>query len=140
VRGRSARRFATSNDWMNTGAAGVVQPRRASAASNDSSSGRPIERKYDGCFVSGYTPMRRPVSRDRRSTRSRISSKVGIGSRPSCACERKGSRSLARSVLSSASVKSSLNQPVVGRPPIVRVVFRSGNLTATSVVPPISCS
>ena len=49
---------------------------------------------------------------------------------------------LARSVFSSARVKSSVNQPVTDRPSIVLVVFRSANsgCSATSVVPPISFS
>src|SRR5690606_38546205 len=53
-----------------------------------------------------------------------------------------GDRSAARSVLSSASVKSSVNQPVWRDPLIVFVVRRSANsgLWATSVVPPISFS
>jgi hypothetical protein len=45
VRNRNARRFATSNDWMKTGASFVTIPHRASAASNSSSSGLLIERK-----------------------------------------------------------------------------------------------
>ena len=51
-------------------------------------------------------------------------------------------RSFARSVLSSASVKSSVNQPVSAVPSIVFVVRRSANSgwSATSVVPPISFS
>jgi hypothetical protein len=51
-------------------------------------------------------------------------------------------RSFARSVLSSASVKSSVNQPVYDVPSMTLVVLRSANsgLSATSVVPPISFS
>ena len=51
-------------------------------------------------------------------------------------------RSFARSVLSSASVKSSVNQPVSRLPSIVFVVLRDANSgwSATSVVPPISFS
>ena len=53
-----------------------------------------------------------------------------------------GRRSLARSVLSSASVKSSVNQPVNGCPSIIFVLRRFANsgCCATSVVPPISGS
>ena len=53
-----------------------------------------------------------------------------------------GIRSFARSVLSSASVKSSVNQPVMATPSIVLVVRREANSgwSATSVVPPISFS
>ena len=51
-------------------------------------------------------------------------------------------RSFARSVLSSASVKSSVNQPVIAVPSIVLVVRRAANsgCAATSVVPEISFS
>jgi hypothetical protein len=51
-------------------------------------------------------------------------------------------RSFARSVLSSASVKSSVNQPVTATPSIDFVVLRLANSgrSATSVVPPISFS
>jgi hypothetical protein len=51
-------------------------------------------------------------------------------------------RSTARSVLSSARVKSSVNQPVSGVPSITFVVRRSANSgrDATSVVPEISFS
>ena len=51
-------------------------------------------------------------------------------------------RSLARNVLSSASVKSSVNQPVVATPSSDLVVLRLVNSgwSATSVVPPISGS
>jgi hypothetical protein len=53
-----------------------------------------------------------------------------------------GIRSFARSVLSSASVKSSVNQPVRVTPSIVFVTRRSANSgwSATSVVPPTSFS
>jgi hypothetical protein len=53
-----------------------------------------------------------------------------------------GSRSTARSVRSSASVKSSVNQPVSSVPSITLVVRRSANSgrSATSVVPEISFS
>jgi hypothetical protein len=55
---------------------------------------------------------------------------------------RSGIRSRARSVFSSASVKSSLNQPVRAAPSIVFVVRRRANSgrAATSVVPEISLS
>jgi hypothetical protein len=59
---------------------------------------------------------------------------------PSKACERNGKRSRARSVLISASVKSSLNQPVIASPSTVFVRFRSGNRSAASVVDEISFS
>ena len=59
---------------------------------------------------------------------------------PSYSCERNARRSFARSVLISASVKSSVNQPVIAWPSTVFVVLRSGNFAATSVVPPISFS
>ena len=51
-------------------------------------------------------------------------------------------RSLARSVFSSASVKSSVNQPVSETPSIAFVVWRSANSgrVATSVVVEISFS
>ena len=51
-------------------------------------------------------------------------------------------RSIARRVLSSASVKSSVNQPVTAVPSIVLVVRRAANsgCAATSVVPEISFS
>jgi len=54
----------------------------------------------------------------------------------------RGIRSFARSVLSSASVKSSVNQPVVETPSISFVVLRAVNWgrSATSVVPLISFS
>ena len=53
-----------------------------------------------------------------------------------------GSRSRARSVRSSANVKSSVNQPVTLTPSIALVVRRAANSgwAATSVVPPISFS
>jgi hypothetical protein len=53
-----------------------------------------------------------------------------------------GIRSFARSVLSSASVKSSVNQPVSDTSSIVFVVRRLANSgwSATSVVPEISFS
>ena len=53
-----------------------------------------------------------------------------------------GIRSFARSVLSSASVKSSVNHPVSGVPSMTFVRRRSANSgwLATSVVPPISFS
>jgi hypothetical protein len=53
-----------------------------------------------------------------------------------------GSRSTARSVFSSASVKSSVNQPVSWTPSTVLVVRRPANSgwSATSVVPEMSFS
>jgi hypothetical protein len=71
--------------------------------------------------------------------------KVGTGSSPSKAvfCGRTlGRRSLARSVRSSASVKSSVNQPVMGLPSITLVVLRLANSgwSATSVVAVMSFS
>jgi hypothetical protein len=54
-----------------------------------------------------------------------------------------GMRSFARSVLSSRSVKSSVNQPSLNSTPSITLVFwRSANSgwSATSVVPPISGS
>ena len=53
-----------------------------------------------------------------------------------------GSRSLARSVRSSASVKSSVNQPVTDTPSMVLVARRPANSGRfdTSVVPEISFS
>jgi len=77
------------------------------------------------------------------ATRARTSSKVGIPYRPSKAVPRsRGRRSRARSVLSSASVKSSVNQPVMSVPSIVLAVRREANSgrLATSVVPEISFS
>ncbi len=69
----------------------------------------------------------------------------GIRASPSKAVlpgRRPGTRSLARSVRSSARVKSSVNQPVTARPSIVLVACRSANSgrSATSVVPEISFS
>ena len=53
-----------------------------------------------------------------------------------------GMRSFVRSVFSSASVKSSVNHPVIGTPSIVFVMRREANSgwLATSVVAPISFS
>ena len=74
-----------------------------------------------------------------------ISWNVGIPWRPSCSVLRgrnAGSRSFARSVLSSSSVKSSTNQPVAVAPSIVFVARRSANSgrLPTSVVPEMSFS
>ena len=73
------------------------------------------------------------------------SSKVAISNRPSQRVlrgRRSGSRSTARSVFSSASVKSSQNQPLTSRPPSSLTVRRSANsgCRATSVVSLISVS
>jgi len=74
------------------------------------------------------------------------SSNVGISYSPLCAVlagRMSGSRSFARSVLSSASVKSSVNQSFAKvMPSITFVVRRSANSgwAATSVVAPIAGS
>ena len=63
-------------------------------------------------------------------TSARISSSVGTSNMPSkrvLALRSAGSRSRARSVFSSASVKSSVNQPVTVTPSIVLVVLRAAN-------------
>ena len=68
---------------------------------------------------------------------------MGTSNRPSKAVPRSsGSRSRARSVLSSASVKSSVNQPLTEAPSTVFVARRAANSgrLATSVVPEISFS
>ena len=85
----------------------------------------------------------RPSRASAAATRSRISSNVGTSSWPSKRVERRrGRRSRARSALSSASVKSSVNQPLTATPSIVFVVRRAANSgrEATSVVPEISFS
>lgn len=71
--------------------------------------------------------------------------RVGTSKRPSnavFATRTCGSRSLARSVFSSASVKSSVNQPVTATPSMVLVALRAVNsgCVDTSVVPEISFS
>ncbi len=80
-----------------------------------------------------------------RRARASTSSNVGIWNLPSYAVfagRTCGSRSTARSVRSSASVKSSVNQPVTCQPSIVLVVWRAANsgCCATFVVSPISFS
>ena len=71
--------------------------------------------------------------------------KVGTSNCPSNSAEPGricGIRSLARRVLISAKVKSSVNQPVTSTPSITLVVLRLANSgrVATSVVPEISFS
>jgi len=70
---------------------------------------------------------------------------VGISNRPSNVAfwgRNAPSRSRARSVLISASVKSSVNQPVIVTPSITLVALRDANSgwLATSVVPEMSFS
>ena len=72
-----------------------------------------------------------------------ISSSVAMRNWPSKAVLRScGRRSRAYSVFSSASVKSSVNQPSMRSPSMVLTVLRLANsgCAATSVVPPISFS
>ena len=76
---------------------------------------RPMAAKYAGCLSSGITPMGRPVRAAASRAMAMTSAKVRIGSAPSKAMlagRSSGSRSRARRVLSSARVKSSVNQPV----------------------------
>ena len=80
-----------------------------------------------------------------RSRSSRTSSKVGtsnLSSHMVLSCRTCGRRSLARSVFSSARVKSVVNHPVTGRPSMDFVVRREANSgrSATSVVSEISGS
>ncbi len=96
-------------------------------------------------MVSGYTPIgRRELLRQPLAQVEHLLERRDL-ERPSYTvfCGRvAGMRSLARSVLSSASVKSSVNQPVSAAPSITFVVRRPANSgwLATSVVPPISFS
>ena len=104
-----------------------------------------MESKYVGCLVSGYTPMLRPVRLEAVVASRSTSSRVGTANFPSYRVlpgRTSGSRSFARSVFSSSSVKSSVNQPVTSRPSITFVARRSANSgwSATSVVPLISFS
>jgi hypothetical protein len=141
----SARRLAVSKDWMITGSFFPVSRLRLSTRTSGSSSGSPMLWKYVGCLVSGYTPIVRPSLRLSTRARSTTSWKVGTSNLPSNAVlvgRTCGSRSLARSVFSSASVKSSVNHPVTDTPSIVLVTLRPANSgrTETSVVPEISFS
>jgi hypothetical protein len=90
-------------------------------------------------------PTGRPSQVVERRARSITCWKLGIGNWPSNAVlagRTSGRRSRARSVSSSAKVKSSVNQPVMLTPSITLVVRRPANSgwEATSVVPPISFS
>lgn len=135
----------TSKHWIRMGASALVRAWRSSAATKASSIGRSRAAKWDGCFSSGATPMTRPARAPASRAISTTSSKVRIGSCPSKAAEagrRAGRRSRARRVFSSARVKSSVNQPVMGTPSTARVVRRSANSgrSAMSVVSSISFS
>ena len=55
----------------------------AASASSGSSSDSPIESKYVGCLVSGYTPMVRPARRDACFASRSTSSRVGTSNVPS---------------------------------------------------------
>ena len=74
-------------------------------------------------------PIGRPTTVDSAATKSMISSRVAIWKSPSYFVLRIcGSRSRARSVFSSARVKSSVNQPVTASPSMVLRVLRLGEL------------
>ncbi len=130
---RSARRLAVSNDWMNTAGprAGPGGGDAASASSGSSSDSPSRVEVASGAWSPGRPRSVRPLARDsscgpvaaprRGSGTSNMPSYRVLSGRTS------GSRSFARSVFSSARVKSSVNQPVTARPSITLVVRRSAN-------------
>ena len=94
---------------------------RAAARSRRGTTTTSARRAARSCGPSAGTPRPRSMS---------SSSKVAISSRPSQRVlrgRRSGSRSTARSVFSSASVRSSQNQPRTSRPPSSLTVRRSAN-------------
>ena len=80
--------------------------------------------------------MVRPVAAVPALATPMISSRVGTANIPSNSFERYGRGCTARSVRSSSSVKSTVNQPVCATPSIVTLRLRSANAgrCATSVV------
>jgi hypothetical protein len=133
---RNAFRLATSNDCTTTGARRVYAC-AFSVETKRSSSARPSRANHVECFSSGMRPIVRPRAAASAATKSMISSKLRIWNWPSYAVPRIfGRRSTARSVLSSASVKSETNQPSCASPSMVLRVLRAANSgrVATSVV------
>ena len=131
-------RLPTSKDWMNTGSVRVryaVGPERGAAAPR--AAGRSIGSTSGAWSRDRCRSSVRLGAASMTSARGLLASVPGTARRdrvlrphrPGCAPWRAAS-------CSSASVKSSVNQPVIGSPSIVLVVLRPANSgwSATSVV------